>query len=110
VVVSIAPEPEEGRQLAGARSAVLGCKTAGRQLSVLAVASCCSKTCSARHDSEAQSQHAVAMDGDLHHWAVGLARSHLFAVHTELGVPVQVAQEREQSFVVHETGNEAVGW
>jgi len=104
VVVSMAPEPEEGRQPAGAHSAVLGCKTVGRQSSVCAVASCCSKSCLAHHDSEAQSQYAVATDGELHHWPVDLACNHLVAVHAEPGVPVQAAHERARSSVVHETG------
>ena len=107
MVVCMASELEEAKQLAGARSVVLDRKAAGRQLSVLAAASCCSKTCLVHRSLGAQSRYAVAMDGELHHWSVGLDHSRLVAVHADSGVPVQAAHDSERSFVVHETHSAA---
>ena len=108
MVVCMAPELEEAKQLAGARSVVLDRKAAGHRLSVFAVASCCSKTCLVHRSLGAQSRYAVAMDGELHHWSVGLDHSRLVAVHTDSNVPVQAAHERERSSVVHKTRNATV--
>ena len=107
-VACMAPEHEEAKQLAGAHLDVLGRKTAGRQLSVIAVASCCLKAWLAHHGSEARSQYAVVVDDGLRHLSVVLAHSRLVAVHAGSDVPVQAAHERERSSVVHETRNATV--
>lgn len=107
-VAYMAPEHEEAKQLSGAHSAALGRKTAGRQLSVLAAASCCPKTRLAHRGSEARSQYAVGVDDELRRLPVALARSRLVAVYTDSGVPVQAAHKREQNSVVRETHNATV--
>jgi hypothetical protein len=103
VVVHTGPEHEEAKQHADAHSVVLDHKTAGRQLNVLAAASCCSKTCLAHRYFEAQSRYAVGVDDELHRWSVVLVHSQLVAVHAELDVPAQAAHGQEQNPVVRET-------
>lgn len=106
MVAYMAPGYEEAKLLAGAHSAVLGRKTAGRQLSMLAAASCCSKACLAHRGSEAQNQYEVVVDDELRRLSVGLDHSRLVAVHTDSGA--QAAHEQERSSVVHETRNATV--
>jgi len=108
VVEHMAPVHEGVKLLVDAHSAVLDRKTVGRQLSMLAAASCCSKTCLAHRGFEAQSQYAVVVDDELRHLFVGLDHSPLDAVHADSGVPAQAVHERERSSVVHGTRNAVV--
>lgn len=108
MIEHMAPVHEGVKLLVGAHSAVLGRKNVGRQLDVLAAASCCSKAYLAHRDSEAQSLYAAVVDDELRHLSVGLDHSRLVAVHADSGVPVQGAHERERNSVVHETRNAAV--
>jgi len=108
VVEHMAPVHEGVKLLVDAHSAVLDRKTVGRQLSMLAAASCCSKTCLAHRGFEAQSQYAVVVDDELRRLSVGLDRSRLVAVHADSGVPAQAVHEQKRSSVVHETRN-AIG-
>ena len=108
MIEHMAPVHEGVKLLVGAHSAVFVHKNVGRQLGVLAAASCCSETYLAHHGSEAPSRYAAAVDDELRHLSVGLDHSRLVAVHADSGVHAQAAHEQGRSFVVPETRNASV--